>query len=99
MPIAITNATDGAPFDAVYPAQQQQGPFLVLPTPPTEALSLQPGESRRLLNAILNTQATGTFEASFLISAFPPGTAVDPVCGVIRPLTLRAQIVAQGPSP
>jgi hypothetical protein len=99
MPITITNAVDGAMFDGVFPSQQQQGPFLILPIPSTGAPSLQPGESRQMLAAILNTQATGTFEASFLVSAFPPGTPVDPACGIVRPLTVRAQIVAQGPPP
>jgi len=99
MPIGITNAPDGAPIDGVFPSQQRQGPFVILPTPVPDQPSLQPGQSRQMLQAVLNTQATGTFEASFLVSAFPPGTLVAPACGVVRPLTVRAQIVAPAPSP
>jgi hypothetical protein len=99
MPITITNAIDGAPLDSVFPSQSGQGPFVIFPAPSSAKQSLQPGESRPLLGAALNTQATGTFQATFLISAFPPGTPVDPACGVIRSVTLRAQVVVPGPSP
>ena len=99
MPITITNALDGAPLDSVFPSQNGRGPFVIIPAPSSAKPSLQPGESRQLLGAVLNTQATGTFEASFLVSAFPPDTPVDPACGVIRSVTLRAQVVAPGPPP
>jgi hypothetical protein len=99
MPITITNAIDGAPLDSVFPSQSGQGPFVIIPAPSTAKPSLQPGESRQLLGAVLNTQATGTFEATFLISPFPPDTPVDPACGVIRSLTLRARVVGPGPPP
>lgn len=99
MPITITNAIDGAPLDSVFPSQSGQGPFVIIPAPSSAKPSLQPGESRQLLGAVLNTQATGTFEATFLVSAFPPDTPVDPACGVIRSVTLRAQVVAPGPPP
>jgi hypothetical protein len=99
MPITITNAIDGAPLDSVFPSHSGQGPFVIIPAPSSAKPSLQPGESRQLLGAVLNTQATGTFEATFLVSAFPPDTPVDPACGVIRSLTLRAQVVAPGSPP
>jgi hypothetical protein len=83
----------------VFPSKNGQGPFVIIPAPSAAQSSLQPGESRQLLGAVLNTQATGTFEATFLVSAFPPDTPVDPACGVIRSVTLRAQVVAPAPPP
>jgi hypothetical protein len=99
LPITITNAMDGAPLDSVFPSQNGQSPFLIVPAPSSAKQSLQPGESQQMLGAVLYTQATGKFEATFLISAFPPDTPVDPACGVIRTVTLRAQVVNPGPSP
>ncbi len=99
MALTITNATASAPFDTVFSSQQQQGPFLLYPIPSGGALSVQPGESRQMLEAVLNTQAPGTFEATFLVSPFQPGIAIDPACGVIRTVTMRALVIPPGPPP
>jgi len=97
LPITITNAKDGAPFGHVFPSEHGRGPFVIFPAPSSATESLQPGESRQMLGAALNTTAYGTFEATFLVSAFPPDTLIDPACGVIRPVTVRAQIIPPGP--
>jgi hypothetical protein len=98
MPVTITNAAGGAAFGSVYASQQQPGPFLLLNTP-AGSTALQPGESRQLLAAVLSTQAPGTFEATYLVSAFQPGVLIDPSCGVIRSITMRAQVSNSLPPP
>jgi hypothetical protein len=52
-----------------------------------------------MLVAVVNAQATGTFETTFLVGPYVPGVAIDPSCGVIRTVTLRATIVPGGLPP
>ena len=96
IPIAVITAADSAPFQAVFPTLQQQGPFFLFPTS-AGGPTMQPGDALPMLSAVLNPQAPGTFENTFLVSAFSPGIAIDPACGVIRTVTMRAQVVLSLP--
>ena len=96
--VTVTNALDGAPFENLYATQPQQGTFSLFASGMT-GTSLQPGDSQPMLQAYLNAQTLGTFETTFLVSPFLPGVPIDPSCGVIRTLTMRAQVVAPGKGP
>jgi len=98
MPVIVTNAADGAPIQQVYATQTQQGQFSLIPYNVNGPL-LQPGDSQPLLQAFLSAQIAGTFETTFLVSPFQAGLPIDPSCGVIRTVTVRAQIAASGPPP
>jgi hypothetical protein len=97
MPVTITNALDGAPFDIVYATQPQQGIFSLVPS--GLGGTLQPGDSKPLLQAFMSALTAGTVETTFLVSPFVPGIPIDPSCGVIRTVTMRAQILPSGPPP
>jgi hypothetical protein len=99
IPISVTNSFDGAPFDHMYASQSSQGPFQLYSTPGPGGPSVIPGETRPMFQAILSTRMTGTFDATFLVSPFQPGVAIDPACGAIRTITMHAQIVSGGPPP
>jgi hypothetical protein len=47
-----------------------------------------------MLDAVLNAQNLGTFEATFLVSPFFSGVAIDPACGAVRTVTMRATVVS-----
>jgi hypothetical protein len=96
-PIMITNALDGAPFDSLYATPAQQGPFLIYATGMPFGASVRPGETRQMFQVTLNPQATGTFDATFLVSAFQPGVLIDPSCGVIRSITMHVKVTSAGP--
>lgn len=98
MPVIVTNATDSAPFEQVYSTQTQQGLFSLVPNN-LGGPALQPGDSRPLLQAFLSALTAGTFETTFLVSPFQAGVPIDPSCGVIRTVTVRAQIIPSGPPP
>ncbi len=93
--LTVANAATSAPFDILYPSPQQQGPFLLLNLPVGQ--SLQPGGSVEMLEASINAQVPGNYEATFLVSTFQPGVLVDPACGVIRSVVMRAQVSGATP--
>jgi hypothetical protein len=99
MPVMVTNALDGAPFENIYAAQPQPGGPFSLFSNRLGGPSLHPGDSQPLLVAYLNAQALGTFENTFLVSPFTPGVPIDPSCGVIRTVTMRVQVVVPGKGP
>lgn len=95
--LTVSNATTSAPFDTLYASPQQQGPFLLLNLPVPNGTSLQPGGSVDMLEASINAQVPGQYEATFLVSTFQPGVLVDPACGVIRSVVMRAQVSGANP--
>ena len=50
----------------------------------------------RMLRAVLSALTPGTYGTTFLVSPFAAGTPIDPSCGVIRTITMRAQIAPSG---
>ncbi len=95
--ITVTNALDGVPFDSLYATPTAQGPFILYALSTPFAGSVRPGEARQMFQATFNPQTTGTFDATFLVSAFQPGVLVDPSCGVIRSITMHAQVTGANP--
>jgi hypothetical protein len=95
--ITVTNALDGAPFDSLYATPTAQGPFILYSLSTPLAGSVRPGEARQMFQATFNPQTTGTFDATFLVSPFQPGVLIDPSCGVIRSITMHAQVTGANP--
>ena len=67
--LTVANAATSAPFDILYSSPQQKDPFLLLSLPMGQ--SLQPGGSVEMLEASINPQVPGNYEATFLVSTFP----------------------------
>jgi hypothetical protein len=98
MTLMVSNALDSAPFESLYWTQPPQNVFSLLPNA-LPGPSLLPGDSQPMLRAIMNAVTAGTVETTFLVSPFAPGMPIDPSCGVIRTITMRAQIAPGGPPP
>ncbi len=93
--VMATNSPASAPFFNLYAIPSAAGPFYV--TGPTMGPGpqpvLEPGASLPLLTVSMYANLTGSFQSSFLVSPFIPRGAIDPSCGVIRSLTVRAHII------
>lgn len=98
MTLMVSNALDSAPFESLYWTQPQQSVFSLLPNS-LPGPSLLPGDSQPMLRAIMNAVTAGTVETTFLVSPFAPGMPIDPSCGVIRTITMRAQVAPGGLPP
>jgi hypothetical protein len=98
MTLMVSNALDSAPFESLYWTQPPQGLFSLLPNG-LPGPSLLPGDSQPMLRAIMTALTAGTAETTFLVSPFAPGVPIDPSCGVIRTITMRAQITPTGLPP
>ncbi len=99
IPLTVINALDGAPLANVFATQPAQGPFQLSPNFFLGGTPLPPGDAQPILDAVLNAQTVGDYENTFLVSAFPPGSVIDTRCGVIRTITMRAQVVSNLPPP
>ena len=106
--VTAINSPAGAPFMNLYGSPYAAAPFFLSgPTMGADPQAvLEPGASLPLLTVALYAATPGSFQSSFLISPFQTGVSIDPSCGVIRSLTVRAQIVfpdagvpTDGPAP
>ncbi len=95
IPLTVTNAMDGAPLQNVYPSQIYQGAFQLFPS--RSGSSLEPGDAQPLLNAVFSAQLPGTYDTTFYVSAFPPGSVANIGCGVVQTVAMHAQVVSELP--
>jgi hypothetical protein len=99
--LTVINNLASAPIAYLYSSTLgDPGPFSLFSRGlDSTGAPLEPGNTGALLTASFNPTSAGSYQATFLVSPFVPGTPIDPGCGTIARLTMRGQVVPRSPPP